>query len=67
VKDDAKSKRKEFLCSRTVLVAHMKYFEKFLSQTDFENENEICITVHCDLEVFEWLMAYVHQSELEKR
>jgi hypothetical protein len=38
----------------------MKYFEKFLS----ENENgydDIDISVHCDVEIFEWLMAFIHE------
>jgi hypothetical protein len=40
----------------------MKYFEKFLA----ENENgydDIDISVHCDVEIFEWLMAYIHDPD----
>lgn len=40
----------------------MKYFEKFLS----ENENgydDIDISVHCDVEIFEWLMNFIHDPE----
>jgi hypothetical protein len=40
----------------------MKYFERFLA----ENENgydDIDISVHCDVEIFEWLMTYIHEPE----
>lgn len=53
---------RDFCCKRNILVRHMKYFEKFLS----ENENgydDIDISVHCDVEIFEWLMMYIHEPE----
>jgi Domain of unknown function (DUF3342) len=36
----------------------MKYFEKYLA--DQKSLDEIDISVHCDISIFEWLMNYVH-------
>jgi len=41
----------------------MKYFESFLlnkiNNGSLLNNSKIEIDVHCDIEVFEWLMAYL--------
>lgn len=39
----------------------MKYFEKYLA--DQKALDEIDISVHCDIQIFEWLMNYVHGME----
>ena len=57
--DEARQVNRDFCCKRDILVKHMKYFEKFLA----ENANgyeDIDISVHCDVEIFEWLMVYIH-------
>ena len=36
----------------------MKYFEKYLA--DQKSLDDIDISVHCDINIFEWLMNYVH-------
>ena len=36
----------------------MKYFEKYLS--DQQTLDDIDISVHCDISIFDWLMKYVH-------
>jgi hypothetical protein len=36
----------------------MKYFEKYLA--DQKNLDEIDISVHCDIQIFDWLMKFVH-------
>ena len=57
--DENRQVNRDFCCKRDILVKHMKYFESFLA----ENENgydDIDISVHCDVEIFEWLMAYIH-------
>ena len=57
---------RDFCCKRDILVGHMKYFEKFLA----ENENgydDIDISVHCDVEIFEWLMTYIHEPDKPPR
>lgn len=39
----------------------MKYFDKYLS--DSKNLDDIDISVHCDISIFDWLMRYVHRKE----
>ncbi len=60
--DENQQINKDFCCKRDILVAHMKYFEKFLAQND-NGYDDIDISVHCDVEIFEWLMAYIHEPE----
>ena len=60
--DENRQISKDFYCKRNLLVRYMKYFERFLQ----ENENgydDIDISVHCDVEIFEWLMTYVHEPD----
>jgi len=60
--DENRHISKDFCCKRDVLVKSMKYFENFLA----ENENgydDIDISVHCDVEIFEWLMTYIHTPD----
>ena len=37
----------------------MKYFEKHLKMTD--SADDIDISVHCDIKIFEWLMSYLNE------
>ena len=39
----------------------MKYFEKYLS--DSKTLEDIDISVHCDIGIFDWLMRYIHKKE----
>ena len=39
----------------------MKYFEKYLA--DSKNIDDIDISVHCDINIFDWLMRFVHKKE----
>ena len=58
--DESRHSSKDFCCKRDILVKHMKYFDRFLT----ENENgydDIDISVHCDIDIFEWLMAFIHE------
>jgi len=60
--DENRQLSKDFCCKRNILVKHMRYFERFLA----ENENgydDIDISVHCDVEIFEWLMSYIHEPD----
>ena len=36
----------------------MKYFEKYLSEQ--QTLDDIDISVHCDITIFDWLMKYLH-------
>lgn len=39
----------------------MKYFEKYLQ--DSKNLEDIDISVHCDINIFDWLMRYIHRKD----
>ncbi|XP_071092994.1 SANT and BTB domain regulator of class switch recombination-like isoform X2 [Haliotis cracherodii] len=59
--DEAKSLKKDFNCPRDLLVKEMKYFAEYLS-TDAQRWEEVDISVHCDVQIFDWLMKYVKRS-----
>ena len=59
--DENKKANKDFKCDRTLLLNNMKYFEKYLA--DSKNIDDIDISVHCDINIFDWLMRYVHKKE----
>ena len=56
--DEAKKRTQDFRCDKTLLLSTMKYFEKYLS--DQQTLDDIDISVHCDISIFDWLMKYVH-------
>ncbi|KAL0234092.1 hypothetical protein PCE1_001130 [Barthelona sp. PCE] len=53
VHDSARSSSKNFYCQRDLLLKKMLYFESYL---EGRNTRDVDISVHCDIEVFEWLM-----------
>jgi hypothetical protein len=59
--DEGKKRNQDFKCDRTILVTNMKYFEKYLS--DNKNIEDIDISVHCDINIFDWLMRYIHKKD----
>eukprot|EP00347_Sterkiella_histriomuscorum_P014204 403361772 len=59
--DENKKMNKDFKCDRILLLNNMKYFEKYLA--DSKNLDDIDISVHCDINIFDWLMKYVHKKE----
>jgi len=58
--DESKKLNKDFKCDRTLLLSNMKYFEKYLC--DQKNIEDIDISVHCDVNIFDWLMKYIHKK-----
>ena len=56
--------KRDFVCPRDVLVREMHYFEEYLS-SDTHLWDEVDISVHCDVPVFEWLMKYTKRGMLE--
>ncbi|XP_052074715.1 SANT and BTB domain regulator of class switch recombination-like isoform X1 [Mytilus californianus] len=59
--DEAKSLKQDFHCPRDLLVQEMKYFAEYLS-TDAQRWEEVDISVHCDVQIFDWLMKYVKRG-----
>uniref|UniRef100_A0A8C0YA19 SANT and BTB domain regulator of CSR n=1 Tax=Cyprinus carpio carpio TaxID=630221 RepID=A0A8C0YA19_CYPCA len=56
--DEAKNLKQDFVCPRNLLVKEMRYFEEYLS-VDPQRWDEVDISVHCDIQIFDWLMNYV--------
>lgn len=54
--------KRDFQCPRDLLVQEMKYFAEYLS-TDAQRWEEVDISVHCDVQIFEWLMQYVKRTD----
>jgi len=61
VVDDAKNLKRDFLFSRSLLIRHMKYFERCLK--NISEQDEIDISIHCDASIFEWLLHYILRKE----
>ncbi len=60
--DETRQISRDFCCKRDILVKHMKYFEKFLQENE-SGYDDIDISVHCDVDIFEWLMTYIHRPD----
>jgi hypothetical protein len=59
--DENKDMQKDFTIERNLLTRHMKYFQKCLK--DIPQNEEIDISVHCDAQIFEWLIKYIELRE----
>lgn len=62
--DENRKVNKDFSCEKDLLVTHMKYFDKYL--TEATSVDDIDISVHCDIKIFEWLMKYLKQKESDQ-
>jgi hypothetical protein len=49
--------KRDFKCKRVMLLTYMRYFEQYLK--DDNSVEQLDISVHCDVKIFEWLMRYV--------
>ncbi|CAI2387771.1 unnamed protein product [Moneuplotes crassus] len=56
VTDERKNINKNFEL-KSSLLRGMKYFDKHLKSTD--SAEDIDISIHCDVTIFEWLMSYI--------
>ncbi|KAM6956246.1 SANT and BTB domain regulator of class switch recombination [Aplochiton taeniatus] len=59
--DEAKNLKQDFVCPRDLLVKEMRYFAEYLS-VDPQRWEEVDISVHCDVQIFDWLMNYVRRN-----
>ncbi|XP_014243639.1 uncharacterized protein KIAA1841 homolog isoform X1 [Cimex lectularius] len=57
--DELRHKTKMFKCPRDMLLAKMQYFADVTSGQKLEDMD---ISVHCDLTIFEWLMKWVKHT-----
>ncbi|XP_075391325.1 SANT and BTB domain regulator of class switch recombination isoform X1 [Tenrec ecaudatus] len=64
--DEAKNLKEDFICPRDLLVSEMKYFAEYLSM-DAQRWEEVDISVHCDVHIFNWLINYVKRNTKENK
>lgn len=55
--DQNRGINRDFTCLNDHLDRYMHYFKPYLKETG--NYNDIDISVHCDVKIFEWLLTYV--------
>ncbi|XP_066589997.1 SANT and BTB domain regulator of class switch recombination [Prorops nasuta] len=61
--DEAKNIKKDFRCPQKLLVQKMCYFADVTAGQKLE---EIDISVHCDIVIFDWLMRWVKKDFIRK-
>lgn len=49
---------RDFLCSKQKVMMKMKYFQGYFSEKNSKIE-ELDISVHCDVNIFDWLVRYL--------
>ncbi|XP_061692626.1 SANT and BTB domain regulator of class switch recombination isoform X3 [Syngnathoides biaculeatus] len=59
--DETKNLKQDFACPRDLLIKEMRYFAEYLS-VDSQRWEEVDISVHCDVLIFDWLMNYVRRN-----
>ncbi len=58
VHDEGRGVDRQFTLPQDVLVAEMKYFGSCLQRQNTSSFEDIDISVHCDVSVFQWLVNY---------
>ncbi|KAJ3414266.1 hypothetical protein HDV05_006795 [Chytridiales sp. JEL 0842] len=72
--DENRNAKKDFICKQHILLREMNYFSEYLNDRPSTpssrsnssaggTHNQVDIDVHCDIEVFEWLMSYVAKQK----
>ncbi|RZC32253.1 hypothetical protein BDFB_000698, partial [Asbolus verrucosus] len=59
--DEVKNMKKDFVCNQKLLVEKMGYFAEV---TNGQRLEDMDISVHCDIGIFEWLMKWVKKESL---
>ncbi|RHY35264.1 hypothetical protein DYB32_000225 [Aphanomyces invadans] len=62
--DEFRKVNKDFVCNKVLLLDNMKYFKAYLN--DASTHEDIDISVHCDVSIFEWLFQYIHSDGANK-
>ncbi|KAK7066584.1 hypothetical protein SK128_015801 [Halocaridina rubra] len=60
--DEARGLRQDFTCPRDLLIHHIGYFADVTAGQRLE---DVDISVHCDVSIFEWLLRWVKQGQTE--
>ncbi|OAD58198.1 hypothetical protein WN48_11361, partial [Eufriesea mexicana] len=61
--DEEKNIKKNFYCPQKLLIQKMRYFADVTAGQKLE---EIDISVHCDVTIFDWLMRWVKKDIIKK-
>ncbi|XP_023022944.2 SANT and BTB domain regulator of class switch recombination isoform X1 [Leptinotarsa decemlineata] len=61
--DEVKNTKKTFFCNQNLLVGKMGYFAEV---TQGQRLEDMDISVHCDIGIFEWLMQWVKRDSLNE-
>ncbi|KAK2586083.1 hypothetical protein KPH14_008371 [Odynerus spinipes] len=61
--DEGKNMKKDFRCPQRLLIQKMRYFADITAGQKLE---EIDISVHCDIVIFDWLMRWVKKDIIKK-
>ncbi|CEO94585.1 hypothetical protein PBRA_000370, partial [Plasmodiophora brassicae] len=61
VRDEGRQISRDFTCPKRTLLSGMSYFRHYLN--DSTASDDIDISVHCDVHIFDWLMRYVKKQE----
>ena len=56
------SVEQHFQCPRSILIEEMKYFGEYLSSDPQHIREDFDISVHCDVQIFDWLMKYAKRN-----
>lgn len=59
--DEVKGASRDFTCPQKLLVSKMGYFADVTAGQRLEDMD---ISVHCDLQIFEWLMRWVKKDTM---
>ncbi|RZF47293.1 hypothetical protein LSTR_LSTR009784 [Laodelphax striatellus] len=62
--DEAKNLKKDFRCSQRLLISKMGYFAEV---TTGQRLQDMDISVHCDVNIFEWLMNWCQKDSASPR
>ena len=54
--DDSRGEKKDFSCPQDLLLSQMGYFRDITAGQSLE---DVDISVHCDIKIFEWLMDWI--------
>lgn len=59
--DENRKINRDFVCRRDLLLTEMRYFRNYLGGNNACDD--VDISVHCDVHIFEWLMKYIHNRD----
>ena len=59
--DENRGINRDFTCRKDVLLSEMAYFRSYLNGS--ESCDDIDISVHCDIQIFQWLIKYLNEPD----